>query len=120
MSNRIVVAFKNQIVVAFIVCGAIILAIPICIFGLIRLAWVEGKSLALGRPVVPQEKIRHLLETIETHIGPQTDKRTKSDSSARQGTENGAETLAVVSMKYLVSIYGFPIIGIGFSVALFF
>jgi hypothetical protein len=45
MSNRIVVAFKNQIVVAFIVCGAIILAIPICTFGLIRLAWVEGKSL---------------------------------------------------------------------------
>jgi hypothetical protein len=89
MSNRIVVAFKNQIVVAFIVCGAIILAIPICIFGLIRLAWVEGKSLALGRPVVPQEKIRRLLETIETRIGPQTDKRTKSDSSARQGTENG-------------------------------
>jgi hypothetical protein len=76
--NKIIVAFKNQIVVAFIVVGAIIFAIPICIFGLIRLAWVTAIFLAEPRAPVVQEKIRHLLETVEAHIGPQTkDKQTK-------------------------------------------
>ena len=71
MKNQNVATFKNQIVVAFIVVGAIIFAIPICIFGLIRLAWVVGKSLALesalGRQPV-SKKLRHLAETIEGHI----------------------------------------------------
>jgi hypothetical protein len=72
VSNKIMVALKNQIVVVFIVVGAIIFATPICIFGLIRLAWVN--AIALARPRAPevQEKLRHLLETVEKRIGPQT------------------------------------------------
>lgn len=72
VSNNIIVALKNQIVVAFIVIGAIIFATPICIFGLIRLAWVTAISLARPRAPEVQEKLRHLLETVETRIGPQT------------------------------------------------
>ena len=45
-ANKIVAAFKNKIVPAVIVGGAIIIAIPICILGLVRLAWVLGKSFA--------------------------------------------------------------------------
>jgi hypothetical protein len=72
VSNKIIVASKNQIVVAFIVVGAIIFAIPICIFGLIRLAWVTAISSAKPRAPEVQEKLRHLLEAVETRIGPQT------------------------------------------------
>ena len=78
MSNKIIVALKNQIVVALIVVGAIIFATPICIFGLLRLAWVTTKSLVRLRAPEAQEKLRHLLETVETRIGPQTsDKQTE-------------------------------------------
>jgi hypothetical protein len=77
MSNKIIVALKNQIVVAFIVVGAIIFATPMCIFGLLRLAWVTAMPLARLRAPEVQEKLRHLLETVETRIGPQTsDKQT--------------------------------------------
>jgi hypothetical protein len=77
MSNKIIVALKNQIVVAFIVVGAIIFATPMCIFGLLRLAWVTAMSLARLRAPGVQEKLRHLLEIVETRIGPQTsDKQT--------------------------------------------
>lgn len=49
MKDKIVVTFrKNQIVVAFIVGGAIIIAIPIAIFGLIRLVYVLGIKEALA------------------------------------------------------------------------
>jgi hypothetical protein len=80
MKNQIVTAFKNQTVVALIVVGAIILATPIFIFGIVRVVWELGTSFwtVRGRPV-SQEKIKHLLEAIETHIGPQTDKRNKID-----------------------------------------
>ena len=88
MSNRIVVVFKNQIVISFIVVGAIIIAVPIFIFGLIRNGWELGTFWAAPRRSVASEQLKRVLETIETRIGPQTDKRTKSDSSARQGTEN--------------------------------
>lgn len=76
MKNQSVATFKNLIVVAFIIVGAIIIAIPIFIFGLFRLAWVNAAiSLAGVRQNVPREKIRHLLEAVETHIGPQTPRR---------------------------------------------
>jgi hypothetical protein len=42
---------KNQIVVAFIVSGAIIIAPAIFIVALIRLAYVRGIGAALARPV---------------------------------------------------------------------
>jgi hypothetical protein len=76
--NKVIVALKNQIVVALIVVGAIFFATPIFIFGLIRLAWVTAISLARPRAPEVQEKLRHLLETVETRIGPQTsDKQTE-------------------------------------------
>jgi hypothetical protein len=40
--SKVIVAFKDQIVVALIVVGAIIFAIPIFIFGLIRLVWLTA------------------------------------------------------------------------------
>jgi len=52
MKNQIVDAFKkNQIVVALIVGGAIIIAPAIFIVALIRLANVRGTGAALARPV---------------------------------------------------------------------
>ena len=50
-NNQIIVAFKNQIVVAFIVGGAIIIAPAIFIVGVIRLAYARGIGTALTRPV---------------------------------------------------------------------
>ena len=78
MYNKITIALKNQIAVAFIVVGATIAAIPIFIFGLLRIAWVTAISWAKPRAPVTQEKIRRLLETVETRISPQTrDKQMK-------------------------------------------
>jgi hypothetical protein len=52
MKNQIAAAFKkNQIVTAFIVGGAIIIATPIFVFVLIRLVCVLGITAALGRPI---------------------------------------------------------------------
>ena len=53
MKNQIVAAFKNQIAIAFIVSGAIIIATPIFIVALIRFARVHGTnaSRVLARPV---------------------------------------------------------------------
>ncbi len=77
MPNKTIVALKKQIVVAFIVVGAIIFATPICIFGLIRLAWVTAISWARPRAPEVQEKLRLLLETVETRIGPQISDKQK-------------------------------------------
>ena len=49
--KRIVIAFKNQLVVAFIMGGAIIIAPAIFIVALIRLAYIRGIGAALARPV---------------------------------------------------------------------
>lgn len=79
MYDKIIVAFKKQLAVVFIVVGAIIFAIPIFLFGVIKIVWELGISFA-ARQVRPdsKEKLKHLLETIETSIGPQTrDKQTK-------------------------------------------
>jgi hypothetical protein len=53
MKNQTVAAFKNQIAIAFIVSGAIIIAIPIFIVAVIRLAGADGinASRLLARPV---------------------------------------------------------------------
>jgi len=53
MKNQIVGAFKNQIAVAFIVGAAIIIATPVFIVALIRLARVHGTNASrlLARPV---------------------------------------------------------------------
>jgi hypothetical protein len=49
--NKIVAAFKNQIVVVFIVGGAIIIAPIIFIVTVIRFAYARGIGEALARPV---------------------------------------------------------------------
>ena len=50
-NNQMVVAFKNKIVVAFIVGGAMIIAPAIFIVALIRLVYALGIGAALARPV---------------------------------------------------------------------
>ena len=70
---------KNLIVVALIVAGAIIIALPIAILGLIKVVWDLGISLTTpGAPVVA-EKIRQLAEVAELRISGQADKQTKLD-----------------------------------------
>jgi hypothetical protein len=64
----------NKVVIAFILVGAIIFATLVCIFGLIRLAWVTAISLAGPRAPIVQKNITHLLEIVEARIGPQTKK----------------------------------------------
>ena len=71
MSNRIVVAFKNQIVVLVIVIGAIIVAIPVFIFSLFRFGWELGVPWVARRRPGVVEKIRSVAENFEKHIGPQ-------------------------------------------------
>ena len=68
-------AFKNQRVVAVIVVGAIVIAIPIFIFGSIRalwsLVWNDFTSWARQRKPVVSENIRRLAESAEARIaGP--------------------------------------------------
>jgi len=65
-------AFKNKIVVALIAAGAIIIAIPIFVLGLIRVGWRAAVLpwSARKRPVVLQ-KIKKSAETVERFIGPQ-------------------------------------------------
>jgi hypothetical protein len=60
MKNQIVAAFKNQIAIAFIVSGGIIIAVPVFIVAVIRLAGVDGinASRSLSRPV--SEKLNAL------------------------------------------------------------
>ncbi|MGE5162867.1 MAG: hypothetical protein ACM3IH_02440 [Sphingobacteriales bacterium] len=71
MSNRIVIAFKNQIVVLVIVIGAIIVAIPVFILSLIRIGWELGVPWVARRRPGVVEKITSIAENIEKHIGPQ-------------------------------------------------
>lgn len=70
-NDRIVIAFKNQIVALVIVIGAIIIAIPVFIFGLIRLGWTLGVPWVARRRPVVVEKIRSVAENIDKRIGPQ-------------------------------------------------
>ncbi|HMF20943.1 MAG TPA: hypothetical protein VKG24_02285 [Pseudolabrys sp.] len=66
---------KNPIIVALMVAGAIIIATPIVIFGLIRVLWKLGTSLATPRAPVIAEKIRQLAEAAEARISGQKDKQ---------------------------------------------
>ena len=69
MKIKFVAAFKNRRVVAVIVVGAIVIAIPIFIFGSIRALW-SAVWAGLRKPVV-SEKIRRLAESAEARIaGP--------------------------------------------------
>jgi len=71
---------KDRIVVAAIVAGAIVIAIPIGIIGVIKVLWDFGISLATPKAPVVAEKIRQLAEAAETRISGQTDKQAKFDS----------------------------------------
>jgi hypothetical protein len=70
----------DQLVVAVIVVGAIVLAIPIFIFGLIRVLWDELISWATPRKPIVAERIRRWAEATEAHIVGQSGKQTKIDS----------------------------------------
>lgn len=70
---------KDRIIVAAILAGAIIIAIPIAILGVIKVLWDFGISLATPKAPVVAEKIRQLAEAAETRISGQTDKQAKFD-----------------------------------------
>jgi hypothetical protein len=65
---------KKQIIVAFIVVGAIVIATPILVLGMFRLVWELAISLAPpGAPIVT-DKIRQLAAAAETRMSGRTDK----------------------------------------------
>ena len=70
---------KNLIVVALIVDGAIIVALPIAILGLIKVVWDLGICLTTPSAPIVAEKIRQLAEVAELRISGQADKQTKLD-----------------------------------------
>jgi hypothetical protein len=72
---------KNTIAATFIVVGAIVIAIPIAILGLIRVIWEVGISLATPRAPIVAERMRQLAEAAEAHISGhiQVDKQAKAD-----------------------------------------
>jgi len=70
---------KDRIVVAAIVAGAIIIAIPIGILGVFKVLWDFGISLATPKAPVVAEKMRRLAEAAETRISGRTDKQAKVD-----------------------------------------
>jgi hypothetical protein len=70
---------KNLTAIIFIVAGAIIVAVPIVILGLIRIVWKLGLSLAAPRAPLVAEKIRQVAEAAEARISGQISKQAKSD-----------------------------------------
>jgi hypothetical protein len=68
-------AFKNQIAVALIAAGAIIIAIPIFVLGLIRVCWGIAVLWAARRQPVVLQKVKRSAETVERFVGPQTNKQ---------------------------------------------
>jgi len=78
------IRFVGALDVAAIVVGAIVLAIPISIFGLIRVFWSrlwdEFMSWVGPRKPFVVEKIRRWAEATEAHIVGQSGKQTKIDS----------------------------------------
>jgi hypothetical protein len=65
MKIKFEAAFKNQFVVATIVLGAIILAIPVFIFGAIGILW--GIFTSWARPIA-SERIRRSAESAGARI----------------------------------------------------
>jgi hypothetical protein len=82
--------FVGALHVAAIVVGAIVLAIPISIFGLIRIFWsgLWGEFISWARPRKPfvVERIRRWAEATEAHIVGQSGKQTKTDSPNQQAS----------------------------------
>ena len=68
MKIKLVAAFKNQLVVAVIVVGAIVTAIPVFICGLIRVLWNAFASWARPRKPAIAEIIWRLAEAAEARI----------------------------------------------------
>jgi len=64
MKNQIVAACKNQIAIAFIVSGAIIIAVPVFIVAVIRLAGADGIN--ASRLLSPVSKKINALRHSET------------------------------------------------------
>jgi hypothetical protein len=65
---------KNQIIVAVIVVGAIIVAIPMLILGMVRLVSELAISLAKPRAPIVTDKIRQLAAAAETRMSGRTGK----------------------------------------------
>jgi hypothetical protein len=65
---------KNQIIVAGIVVGAIIVAIPMLILGMVRLVSELAISLARPRAPIVTDKIRQLAAAAETRMSGRTGK----------------------------------------------
>jgi hypothetical protein len=65
---------KNQIIVAVIVVGAIIVAIPMLILGMVRLVSELAISLARPRAPIVTDKIRQLAAAAETRMSGRTGK----------------------------------------------
>jgi hypothetical protein len=65
---------KKQIIVAFIVVGAIVIATPILVLGMFRLVWELAISLATPRAPIVTDKIRQLAAAAETRMSGRTDK----------------------------------------------
>jgi hypothetical protein len=63
--------FGGQPVVALFVAGAIIIAISIFVFGLIRLGWEFAVPWSARRRPLVLQKIKRTAETIERFVGPQ-------------------------------------------------
>jgi hypothetical protein len=65
---------KNQIIVAVIVVGAIIVATPMLILGMVRLVSELAISLAKPRAPIVTDKIRQLAAAAETRMSGRTGK----------------------------------------------
>jgi len=78
------VGAPDQLVVAVIVAGAIVLAIPISIVGLIRSLWSilrdDFMSWAKVRKPIVAKRITRWAEATEAHIVGQSGRQTKIDS----------------------------------------
>ena len=73
MNNRNV-PLKNQIALVVIAGAAGVVAVPIFVFGISRLAWGLATSWAAPRAPVIAKKIRELAVAAETRISGQRDK----------------------------------------------
>jgi hypothetical protein len=65
---------KNHIIVAVIVVGAIIIAIPMVLLGMVRLVSELAISLARPRAPIVTDKIRQLAAAAETRMSGRTGK----------------------------------------------
>ena len=83
MNNKRVAAFKNQLVITVVVVGATLLAIPIFIFGLMRILWDLFIFWARLRKPIVAKRIKVWAEATEVRSVGSAGKQTKND---RPGT----------------------------------